>query len=185
MKTTLHPTPLDGVLVVVIDYFEDDRGFFIETWNRKVFREAGLDASFVQANHSRSVGNVIRGIHFQDRTSPLGKLVRCTIGSIFDVAVDLRASSPTFGQWYGIELTGENKKQLWVPEGFGHGFGTTSPVAEVQYFQTGFYAPSSEGGIMWNDPDVGIEWPIENPILSDRDLGHPSLAELRTNPAFP
>jgi dTDP-4-dehydrorhamnose 3,5-epimerase len=184
MKTTLHPTPLEGVLVVDIAYFEDDRGFLIETWNQKHFREAGLDVSFIQANHSRSLRNVVRGIHYQDTTAAAGKMVRCTLGSILDVAVDLRVSSPTFGQWYGIELTGENKKQLWVPEGFGHGFATLSAVAEVQYFQTGLYTPSSEGGIMWNDPDVGIEWPIESPILSKRDQEHPSLADYRMNPAF-
>lgn len=184
MKTTLHPTPLDGVLVVEIDYFEDERGFFIETWNQKHFREAGLDVSFVQANHSRSLRNVVRGIHFQDTTAPLGKMVRCTLGSIFDVAVDLRLSSPTFGRWYGVELSDENKKQLWVPEGFGHGFATVSAAAEVQYLQTGLYTPSAEGGIMWNDPEIAIEWPVTDPILSARDRGHPSLDEYRRNPAF-
>lgn len=184
MKTKLHPTPLEGVLVVEVGYFEDERGFLIETWNQKSFREAGLDASFVQANHSRSLGNVVRGIHYQDTTAPAAKLVRCTRGSIFDVAVDLRASSATFGQWFGIELSAQNKKQLWVPEGFGHGFATVSDVAEVQYLQTGFYTPSAEGGIMWNDPEVGIEWPVGNPVLSRRDQCHPSLAEHRKNPAF-
>jgi dTDP-4-dehydrorhamnose 3,5-epimerase len=184
MKTKLDPTFLEGVLVVEVDYFADDRGFLIEAWNQKSFREAGLDVSFVQANHSRSQGTVVRGIHYQDTTAPAAKLVRCTLGAIFDVAVDLRASSPTFGRWFGIELTAENKKQLWVPEGFGHGFATVSAVAEVQYLQTGFYTPSAEGGIMWNDPEIGIKWPVLNPVLSKRDQCHPRLAEYGRNPAF-
>lgn len=184
MKTKLHPTPMEGLMVVEVEYFEDERGFLIEAWNQKSFREAGLDVSFVQANHSRSLGNVVRGIHYQDTTAPAAKLVRCTLGSIFDVAVDLRVSSPTFGRWFGIELTGENKKQLWVPAGFGHGFATVSAVAEVQYLQTGLYTASAEGGIMWNDPDLGIEWPVLNPVLSMRDQGHPGLAEYRQDPAF-
>jgi len=184
MKTKLHPTPLDGLFVVEVDYFEDERGFLIETWNQKSFREAGLDVSFVQANHSRSVVNVVRGLHYQDTTAPAGKLVRCTLGSVFDVAVDLRASSASFGRWFGIELTNENKKQLWIPEGFGHGFATVSAVAEVQYLQTGLYTPSAEGGIRWDDPEIGIEWPVAAPVLSTRDQHHPSLSDYRKDPAF-
>lgn len=184
MKTTLTRTPLDGVLVVEIDWFEDERGFFMESWNQRDFREAGLDATFVQENHSRSAKNVLRGLHYQDMRAPLGKLVRCTAGRIFDLAVDLRSGSKTFGGWFALELSAENKKQLWIPAGFGHGFQTLSEIAEVQYKQTGYYRPDAEGGVAWDDPDLGIEWPIGNPIVSMRDRQHPSFAAYRNDPAF-
>jgi dTDP-4-dehydrorhamnose 3,5-epimerase len=169
---------------VDIDFFSDERGFFIESWHQRDFAEAGLDLSFVQEGHSRSGRNVLRGLHYQDMTAPMGKLLRCTVGAIFDVAVDLRVDSATFGQWFGIELSAENKTQLYVPEGFAHGFATISDVAEVQYKQTGFYTPSSEGTVSWNDPDIGIAWPISDPILSARDQNGISLREYRNKPAF-
>ena len=184
MKTTLTATPLEGLFVVDVDRFEDERGFFVESWNERDFRAAGLDETFVQENHSRSGRNVLRGLHYQDATAPLGKLVRCTFGAIFDVAVDLRSNSRTFGQWYGMELNAANKKQLWVPIGFAHGFATLSEAAEVQYKQTGFYRPECEAGLRWNDPDLEISWPIATPILSVRDRRHPDFAEYRANPAF-
>ena len=184
MKTHVTATPLAGLVRVDIDFFSDERGFFIESWHQRDFAEAGLDLTFAQEGHSRSGRNVLRGLHYQDMTAPMGKLLRCTVGAIFDVAVDLRVDSPTFGEWFGIELSAENKTMLYVPEGFAHGFATISDVAEVQYKQTGFYTPSSEGTISWNDPDIGVAWPISEPILSPRDQQGMSLAEYRKRPAF-
>ncbi len=184
MKTTLIKTPLPDLMIVEIDYFEDERGFFIESWNRRTFAEAGLNVDFMQDNHSRSRKGVLRGLHYQDMSAPIAKLVRCTFGAIFDVAVDLRVGSPTFGQWYGIELSAENKKQLYVPVGFAHGFATLTDFAEVQYKQTGYYAPQAEGCIIWNDPDVGIDWPIDAPILSQKDKAGMSLQAYLKTPAF-
>ena len=184
MKTTLVQTPLSGVLVVEIDYFEDERGFFMESWNRRALAEAGLDVDFVQDNHSRSRKGVLRGLHYQDMSAPIAKLVRCTFGTIFDVAVDLRVGSPTFGQWYGVELSAENKKQLYVPVGFAHGFATLTDFAEVQYKQSGYYAPQAEGCIIWNDSDVGINWPVKQPILSAKDKAGMRLQAYLKAPAF-
>jgi dTDP-4-dehydrorhamnose 3,5-epimerase len=184
MKTHITKTPLEDLVVVDIDYFEDDRGFFIESWNQRDFKEAGLDLQFVQDSHSRSRKNVLRGLHYQDMTAPMGKLVRCTAGSVFDVAVDLRSASLTFGQWFGVELSEDNKRLLYVPVGFAHGFATLSDTADIQYKQTGFYTPSAEGSVRWNDPDVGIDWPISSPTLSDRDQSALGWANYRKNPAF-
>jgi len=184
MGITLTPTPLDGVLIVDVPCHRDARGFFLESWNARDFAEAGLSASFVQDSHSRSEHGVLRGLHFQDLTAPLNKLVRCTVGAIFDVAVDLRIGSPTFGRWFGVELTSDNKRQLYVPVGFGHGFQVVTDVAEVQYKQTGFYAPKAEGSVAWNDPDIGIRWPLPDPTLSERDRRAMSLAEYSRRPAF-
>jgi len=184
MKTTLTPTPLEGLVVVDIDFFEDDRGFFIESWNRRDFADAGLDQTFVQDNHSLSQQGVVRGLHYQDGTEPLAKLVRCTRGQIFDVAVDIRAGSETFGRWFGLELAADNKRQLWISAGFAHGFATLSPETEVQYKQTAFYSPESEGGLPWDDPDIGIDWPVDVPLLSARDRKHPSFADYRLSPVF-
>jgi dTDP-4-dehydrorhamnose 3,5-epimerase len=184
MKTRVTKTLLDSLVIVEIDYFKDERGFFIESWHKRDFAAAGLDLEFVQEGHSRSARNVLRGMHYQNMTAPMGKLLRCTFGSIFDVAVDLRVSSSTCGKWFGVELSAENKKQLYVPPGFAHGFATLSEFAEVQYKQTGFYTPPSEGTLSWNDPDVGIEWPIKEPILSKRDQNGMSLKEYLKNPAF-
>lgn len=184
MKTNVIPTPLPDLVVVEIEYFQDERGFFIESWHKRDFAAAGLDLEFVQEGHSRSGRGVLRGLHYQDMTAPMGKLVRCTVGRIFDVAVDLRVSSPAFGKWFGVELSADNKKQIYVPVGFAHGFATLSDVAEVQYKQTGFYTPPSEGTIAWNDPDIGIAWPITDPILSRRDQNGKSLKEYLKAPAF-
>jgi len=184
MKTHVTPTPLGELVIVDIDYFQDERGFFIESWNQRDFAAAGLDLEFVQEGHSRSGAGVLRGLHYQDLSAPMGKLVRCTVGRILDVAVDLRVNSPTFSQWVGIELSAENKRQLYVPIGFAHGFVVLSDVAEVQYKQTGFYTPSAEGSIAWNDPDVGIDWPISQPLLSKRDQNAMSLKQYLAAPAF-
>lgn len=185
MKTTVHPTPLEKLVIVTIEHFEDERGFFIESWHKRDFAAAGLDLDFVQEGHSRSCYGVIRGLHYQGMSEPMGKLVRCTVGRILDVAVDLRMKSPTFGRWFGIELSVENKKMLYVPPGFAHGFATLTDFAEVQYKQTGYYKPEAEGGLLWNDPEVGITWPYNNPILSQRDQAQQTLRQYMANPAFP
>jgi len=184
MKTRVTRTPLEGLLVVKVDYFEDDRGFFMESWNKKSFAEAGVHDDFVQDSHSASVYGVLRGMHYQKTTAPMAKLVRCTSGRILDVAIDLRVSSPTFGKWFGIELTAENKTLLYVPVGFAHGFATLTDRCEVQYKQSGFYDPDAEGGIAWNDSEVGIQWPYASPILSAKDQRQQTLMEYRRAPAF-
>jgi dTDP-4-dehydrorhamnose 3,5-epimerase len=184
MKTRLSKTPLQGLLTIDIEFFRDERGFFMESWHKQDFAEAGLSYDFVQDSHSRSSYRVLRGLHYQDMRAPMAKLVRCTVGRVFDVAVDLRVSSPTFGKWFGIELTAENKIQLFVPVGFAHGFLTLSDVCEIQYKQTEYYRPSAEGGIAWNDADIGINWPVADPILSKRDQNQFSLKEYLQNPAF-
>ncbi|PYS17817.1 MAG: dTDP-4-dehydrorhamnose 3,5-epimerase [Acidobacteria bacterium] len=181
----MNKTPLDGLLVVEIDFFRDERGFFMESWHKRDFAEAGLPYEFVQDSHSRSTYSVLRGLHYQDMRAPIVKLVRCTVGRVFDVAVDLRVTSPTFGQWFGIELTAENKTQLLVPLGFAHGFLTLSDVCEIQYKQTEYYRPEAEGGVAWNDKDIAIDWPLRDPpILSRRDQNQPSLKQYLQNPAF-
>jgi dTDP-4-dehydrorhamnose 3,5-epimerase len=184
MKTRITETPLSGLLVVDIEYFQDERGFFVESWNKKDFAAAGIHADFVQDSHSASRYGVLRGLHYQDMRAPMGKLVRCTVGQILDVAVDLRADSPTYGKFFSIELTDKNKTLLWVPVGFAHGFATMSEYCEVQYKQTDFYSPESEGGIAWNDADIGIAWPYTDPVLSGRDQRLKSFIEYRKNPAF-
>jgi dTDP-4-dehydrorhamnose 3,5-epimerase len=184
MKVRVTNTPLAGLAVVNIDYFKDERGFFMESWHKRNFAEAGLDCDFLQESHSSSRFGVIRGMHYQDMRAPMVKLVRCTVGRILDVAVDLRANSPTFGKWFSVELSAENKTLLYVPIGFAHGFATLSDHCEVQYKQTAYYRPETEGGILWNDPDVGIEWPYNDPLLSERDRRQMSLKEYRNNPAF-
>jgi len=184
MKTRVTRTPIADLIVINIDHFEDERGFFIESWNKRDFSAAGIGLDFVQDSHSQSSRGVIRGLHYQDMRAPMAKLVRCTFGRILDVAVDLRMSSPTFGKWFGIELSEDNKKQLLVPVGFAHGFAAISETCEVQYKQSGFYKPETEGGIAWNDPDIGIEWPFQDPILSRRDQNAMRLSEYVRQPAF-
>ncbi|HIQ37958.1 MAG TPA: dTDP-4-dehydrorhamnose 3,5-epimerase [Desulfocapsa sulfexigens] len=168
MKVT--ETAIPEVLLVEPTVFGDDRGFFYESYNAKKWKElTGLGTIFVQDNHSRSAKNVLRGIHYQIQHSQ-GKLVRVVVGEVFDVAVDLRQSSPTFGQWVGERLSAENKKSLWVPEGFGHGFLVLSDVAEFLYRTTDFYAPEYERCIAWNDSTIAIEWPLDGtPLLSEKD----------------
>ena len=165
----LH-TDIPDVLIIEPKVFGDERGFFFESYNEKVWEEkTGLKTRFVQDNHSRSAKGVLRGLHYQIK-QPQGKLVRCTFGSVFDVAVDLRRGSPTFGKWTGAFLSAENKRQMWVPEGFAHGFIVLSDAAEFLYKTTDYYAPEYERSILWNDPDLGIGWPIEGePILSGKD----------------
>lgn len=168
MKIT--KTKLDGVLIIEPDVFGDNRGFFMESWNKKKMEEAGLFYDFVQDNHSKStVKGTLRGIHFQKGDKAQAKLVRCVKGIVFDVAVDLRKNSPTFKQWVGVELNAENKKQLLIPRGFGHGFVTLTDDVEFLYKADNYYAPEADAGIRWNDPDIGVEWGVENPILSEKD----------------
>jgi dTDP-4-dehydrorhamnose 3,5-epimerase len=168
MKAT--PLPIPDVVLIEPRVFGDDRGFFFESFNQRQCQELiGKSISFVQDNHSRSVKNVLRGLHYQIK-QPQGKLVRVVQGEVFDVAVDIRRSSPTFGQWVGQILSAENKKQMWVPEGFAHGFVVLSEHAEFLYKTTDYYAPEHERSLLWNDPQVGIDWPIlTEPVLSAKD----------------
>ena len=184
MDISVTKTKLDGVVLIDTDFFRDERGFFIEAWHAERYREHGLPHSFVQDNHSRSARKVLRGMHYQDTTAPMGKLVRCTAGAILDVAVDLRVGSPTFGEWVAAELTAGNMRQIWVPEGFAHGFATLSEFAEVQYKCSGLYTPASEGSIAWDDPDVAIDWPFDDPVLSARDRAGATLKQYLERPAF-
>jgi dTDP-4-dehydrorhamnose 3,5-epimerase len=172
-------TALPGVLIIEPRVFGDQRGFFMETWNAGAFAAAGLDLAFVQDNHSRSQKGVLRGLHFQN-PGPQGKLVRVTNGAVFDVAVDLRASSPTFGQWVGVELSAENKRMFWVPEGFAHGFLTLADDTDFLYKCTAPYAPANEFTLAWDDPAVGIDWPVtgQDPIISDKDARGLALADV-------
>lgn len=170
-------TSLPGVLLVEPDVFGDSRGFFEETWHARKYAEQGLDASFVQDNHSRSGKGVLRGLHYQ-LEHPQGKLVRVVSGTVFDVAVDIRRGSPNFGRWVGVELSGENHRQLYVPPGFAHGFCVMSDTADFLYKCTDFYAPEYEYGILWNDSDIGIEWPGSDFHISDKDLNNVALGEL-------
>lgn len=184
MEITITKTPLEGILVIDTKYFRDERGFFIENYHKKDFAKAGITAEFVQDNHSRSSKRVLRGLHYQNASAPMGKLIRCTMGAIFDVAVDIRVGSLAFGKWFAIELNDQNMKQIYVPPGFAHGFATISDIAEVQYKCTAFYTPSSEGAIIWNDPDIGIKWPYNDPILSKRDANNQTLKQYLQKPAF-
>lgn len=164
------PTQIPDVILIEPKIFQDERGFFLESYQRNHFRAAGIDADFVQDNHSKSRQGTLRGLHYQIK-HPQGKLVRVTSGEIFDVAVDLRRNSPTFGKWVGDFLSADNKKMLWVPAGFAHGFFVTSPSAELLYKATDYYTPEWERTIAWNDPTINISWPIQNegPVLSPKD----------------
>ena len=173
----LHETALPGVMLVEPVVHRDDRGFFVEVFHSGKFAAQGLELSFVQDNHSKSSRGTLRGLHTQTR-DPQGKLVRCTEGEIFDVAVDIRRGSPTFGRWVGVVLTAESFRQLWIPPDFAHGFCVLSEQAQVQYKCTTLYRPDADLSIAWNDPEIGIEWPVERPLLSDKDARAPSLAEL-------
>lgn len=176
-------TPLTGVLRLRPRVFGDQRGFFLESWNAETMRAAGLDIAFVQDNHSRSVKGVLRGLHHQ-LTRPQGKLVRVARGAVYDVAIDIRRSSPQFGQWFGTILSDENAEMLWIPPGFAHGFLTLSDTADFQYKCTTHYDPASERSIAWNDPEIGIDWPLQGltPSLSPKDAAAPPLASAEVQP---
>lgn len=171
----VETTKLPGVLIIEPRVFRDERGFFLETFHAARYAEHGLTLPFVQDNHSRSVKHTLRGLHFQ-RTKPQGKLVRVIQGEIFDVAADVNPASPTYGQWVGVSLSADSFRQIYVPPGYAHGFCVVSEIAEVEYKCTDFYEPADEGGVMWNDPVLGVEWPTDAPILSARDQTHPALA---------
>ncbi|MEE2941301.1 MAG: dTDP-4-dehydrorhamnose 3,5-epimerase [Planctomycetota bacterium] len=177
-----RPTAIPDVVLLVPKIFGDDRGFFLETFRASEFEEQCAPVQFVQDNHSKSTQGILRGLHYQN-PQPQGKLVRVTEGEVFDVAVDLRKDSPTFGKWVGEFLSAENKHMLWVPPGFAHGFYVTSPTAEFVYKCTDYYAPENEGTLAWDDPSVGVEWPLVNgepPRLSAKDADGVSLADARS-----
>ena len=174
----VEKTPIEGLYVIEPTVHQDERGYFVETYNQRDFEEAGLYYTFVQDNQSMSVKGVLRGLHFQ-KEFPQAKLVRVIRGAVFDVAVDIRKNSPTYGKWYGVELSEDNKKQFLISEGFAHGFVVLSDVAEFCYKVTDFYHPGDEGGIAYNDPDIGIEWPAAgNLIMSQKDQNWPGLSSI-------
>lgn len=171
------PTKLDGVYIIEPKVFYDDRGFFLETYHQRRYAETGINCNFVQDNLSRSMRGTLRGLHYQLEWAQ-AKLIQVIKGVVFDVVVDIRRGSPSFGHWVGVNLSEENKRQLFVPEGFAHGFCVLSEAADVVYKCTDFYAPEDEGGILWSDPDIAIDWPIANPLLSDKDSRLPYLADV-------
>ncbi len=172
----VYPTSLEGVLLIEPHVFGDNRGFFLETYNREKYEEAGIKHTFVQDNHSHSMRGTLRGLHYQLR-HPQGKLVWVICGAIFDVAVDIRRGSRTFGKWLGIHLSAEDHRQVFIPGGFAHGFCVLSEQADVIYKCTDVYTPGDEYGIRWDDPDLAIDWPVQNPILSQKDKAHPFLSQ--------
>jgi dTDP-4-dehydrorhamnose 3,5-epimerase len=173
-----RPTELPEVILVEPDVHRDQRGFFLETYHAKKYAEGGIAGPFVQDNHSRSVKGTLRGLHAQLR-HPQGKLVRAVEGEMFDVAVDIRPSSPTFARWVGVRLSGENFRQLYIPPGFAHGFCVLSDVVHVEYKCTDFYRPEDEIGVAWDDPEIGIAWPVTDPVISGKDRALPRLRDLR------
>lgn len=183
-KFKFTDSPISGLLIIEPKAFGDDRGFFMEFYNKDEFAKDGFTEPFVQHNHSRSKKGVVRGLHYQIHPAAMGKLVKCTRGSIFDVGVDIRKGSPTFGQWYGEVLTGDNHKMLYFPPGFAHGFLSLADETDVIYACTGVFSPENERAILWNDPAIGIKWPlgeVEKVIVSERDQKHPGLKNADTN----
>lgn len=181
-KFTFNTTAIEGVYIIEPTVYGDNRGYFMESYHKETFFEAGLTMNFVQDNESRSKKGVLRGLHFQTKHTQ-GKLVRVVEGEVFDVAVDLREGSATFGQWVGVILTAENKKQFYIPEGFAHGFLVLSDTATFQYKCTDYYAPEYDGGVLWNDPEIGIEWPLEGideVLLSEKDRVQQTLKQFRS-----
>lgn len=176
-------TPLPGLLLISPRVFGDARGFFLETFSAPKYAAHGITEPFVQDNWSRSAKNILRGLHFQHPQGQ-GKLVSVTRGAVYDVAVDIRVGSPHFGKWYGVELSEENKKQLWIPQGFAHGFCVLSDHADFLYKCTAQYAPEFEQSILWNDPAIGVKWPVDAPLLSKRDIEAPTLANVKRLPEF-
>ena len=181
MKMQIESRHLDGVTVIQPKVFEDDRGFFVETFQADEFAEAGLPTQWVQDNHSRSARGVLRGLHFQ-WDAPMSKLMRVTVGTAWLVAVDIRQESPTRGQWYGREVSAENKLQVWAPPGFARGFAALSDTVDVLYKCTGIYNPEGESGILWNDPQIDIDWPLTNAQLSEKDASAQTLAQWLERP---
>ncbi|MEW6698642.1 MAG: dTDP-4-dehydrorhamnose 3,5-epimerase [Bacillota bacterium] len=176
----LMETRLPGVVIIEPRVFNDSRGFFMEIWQQERYQQAGISAGFVQDNLSFSTKGVLRGLHFQNPNTQ-GKLVCVLQGEVFDVAVDIRVGSPTFGQWVGVLLSADNMRQLYIPEGFAHGFCVLSDTALFTYKCTDYYNPATEGGIIWNDPDINIDWPLEEPVLSKKDINFPQLRNIAAN----
>lgn len=170
---------LSGLVLIKPRIFKDDRGFFIESYKKREFAQAGIPEDFIQDNHSRSAKGVLRGLHYQRNAAAQGKLVRCISGAMLDVGVDIRSGSPTFGKWEAVELTAENSHMLYLPPGFAHGFLVLSETAEIMYKCTFEYSPNDEGGILWNDPEIGIKWPVKAPLLSGRDAALPPLKDAK------
>src|SRR6201986_4131470 len=181
MDFSVEKTSIPDLLIITPEIFQDDRGFFTETYRKDKFSEFGLNLEFVQDNHSRSARNVVRGLHFQ-WDPPMGKLMRVTQGAAFLVAVDIRIGSPTLGKWTGVEASVENRKQVYAPAGFARGFCVLSEFAEIQYKCTGIYSNKGESGILWNDPEIGIQWPASDPILSDKDRNAQTLKQWLARP---
>ena len=181
MPFTFKKLDIPDVVLIQPRVFGDERGFFLETYKRSEFLNAGIDLDLTQANHSRSGRGILRGLHYQLDPRAQGKLVRVSRGAIFDVAVDIRKGSPYFGKWVGAELSGGNMFMLWVPPGFAHGFATLEDDTDVLYSATDEYSPEHDGGIIWNDPDISVKWPLENPVVSDKDARLPFLKEARNN----
>ena len=168
MRIQAEKTDIQGLIIVKPEVFGDDRGFFSEVYRKDQFEQLGLPGDFVQLNHSKSTRNVLRGLHFQWKP-PMGKLMRVTVGTAFLVAVDIRKGSPTLGQWAGYEISAENKLNIWAPAGFARGFCVLSEFAEIEYLTTGIYNGECEAGIAWNDPEISVDWPVNDPILSEKD----------------
>jgi dTDP-4-dehydrorhamnose 3,5-epimerase len=181
MQVRIESEHLNGIKVVAPEVFEDERGFFMEVFRVDQYKELGLPYEFVQDNHSRSQKGVLRGLHFQWEP-PMGKLMRVTYGSAYLVAVDIRKGSPTLGRWFGIEISAKNKKQVWAPAGFARGFCVLSDFAEIQYKCTGIYNNKGESGILWNDPEIGVNWPVKDPVLSQKDQSAQTLAQWLERP---
>ena len=182
MPFTFEAARIDGPILVTPRVFSDARGQFCETWKRSEFGAGGIVETFVQANASRSRVGVLRGLHYQLPPHGQAKLVRCAVGAVFDVAVDIRRASPTFGQWVGEELSADNGRMYYIPSGFAHGFVTLTDDAEVNYMVSAEYHPASERGIIWNDPDIAVDWPLASPLLSDKDMRFPPLARAEVFP---
>lgn len=181
MSFEFQSLPIPSVILIKPQIFKDDRGFFVETYKFTEFAKAGIKERFVQDNHSSSENNVLRGLHYQINPNSQGKIVRCLRGSIYDVTVDIRKKSPTYGKWVAAELSAENRLMVYIPAGFAHGFLVTSDVAEVAYKCSAEYSPVSDRGIIWNDPNIAIKWPTSKPILSDKDSKHKTLDEADNN----
>jgi dTDP-4-dehydrorhamnose 3,5-epimerase len=172
----INKTDIDGILVIEPDVFKDERGFFLETFHAQKYKDLGIEKNFVQDNLSFSSKGILRGLHFQHR-NPQAKMVQVLLGEVFDVAVDIRRNSPTFGKWFGMMLSQENLFQMYIPEGFAHGYCVVSKTALFAYKCSDFYSPADEGGLLWSDPEIGIKWPVSNPVLSEKDSRLPCLSE--------
>ena len=181
MSFKVEQLKIPGLLLITPTIRQDNRGFFLESYKRPDFSRMGIDKEFVQVNHSRSYKNVVRGMHYQISPMAQPKLVKAITGAVFDVAVDIRKGSPYFGQWVGVELDEKDLKMFYIPEGFAHGFCVLSERADVEYYSSAVYSPQHERGIVWNDPSVKIQWPVKNPVVSEKDAGLPALKSAETN----